>query len=161
MQKFHKWCFRSQHHLHSYQLQKHACWSIIATTLLWIWLRKQHIQSFYLQSIISINDLDSLKKSNLIMNIIVVAFASVIKSNALFMTDNLSTENHANLFKAVSKTWHKFIELLKTAALIVYSNSRSCSATSKTSKSAIFTRTTAASKSAVDLKTKTESFQAD
>ncbi len=67
----------SQHHLHSYQLQKHARWSIITVTLLWIWLREQHIQSFYLQSIISVNDLDSLEKSNLIVNIIHRSFDEI------------------------------------------------------------------------------------
>ncbi len=77
------------------------------------------------------------------------------------MIDNLLTEDRANLFKAVSETWYKFIELLETAALTVYSNSCSHSATSRTSRSATSTRTTAVLKFAVDLKTKTENFQAD
>jgi hypothetical protein len=109
----------------------------------------------------SINDLDSLEESNLAVDIIVVAFASVAKSNALLMADNLSTEDRANLSEAVSEARHKFIELLEAAALAVYSNSRSRSATPRTSRPATPTRTTAASESAVGLKTKAESFRAD
>lgn len=119
-----------QHHLNSYRLQEHARWSIIAAGLLRIWLREKHVQPLFLQAMMTLHELDAeAGESGLAVDVIVVAFAAVAKSNAILMANALSIDDRSSLDEKVSTARLCFIELLEAAALAVTRNPRSRSAT--------------------------------
>lgn len=116
----------SLHHLKSYSLSKHARWIIIISELLQCWLKKLHLQSFYLNSVRAY--LRSNSSVFIATEMITRTFALVAKFTFLLMTDNL-IERDFFVHQIKSARWH-FQQLLDFAAFAANVNSRSRSATS-------------------------------
>lgn len=117
-----------QHHLNSYRLQEHARWSIIGTALLRVWLREKHIQPLYLQGLMAVHKLGT-SGGTIAVNMIVSAFASIARSNALLMADSLTVSERANFITMILDARANFINLLEAAALAAVNNPRSRSTT--------------------------------
>lgn len=78
------------HYLKSYSLSEHAWWSIIISGLLYCWLKESFIQPLFAQAV-------QKKFMQRPLSAIVFCFASVVKSNAVLMSDSLSTQDWHNL----------------------------------------------------------------
>lgn len=116
----------SLHHLKSYSLLKHVRWIVMISVLLICWLKRQYCQKFYfaaMQSCLKMN-----RDSFIITETIVQTFDLMTRSTSFLMTDKLTDKN--KLAVTVKQTWKTFQSLLKIAAVVTNSNSRSRSITS-------------------------------
>ena len=112
------------HHLGSYSLQKHRQWSVIVPALLCCWLREEYIQSLFENSMLRVFQTDTFS-----VNVIVISFTAIAKSNILLMSDSMTTEDwrsFSDTVKAAQMLWQNLLEI---AALTSSNNSRSRSAT--------------------------------
>ena len=84
-------------------------------------------------------DLSILAEENsLTIDIIIVAFVSVIKSNFVLIIDNLFIEDRVNFFITIVTARENFNQLCEVAAMISFINSRSRLITFRQSRASIF-----------------------
>ncbi|KAL9036395.1 MAG: hypothetical protein Q9180_004325 [Flavoplaca navasiana] len=120
------------HHLKSYSLSEHARWIVVVPALLRCWLRPQHLQPLYLNSMQEA--VDARNDGFTATNSIVRAFSYMARSTSLLMTDRLT--ERSKLLSIVKRARGEFQMLLRVAAAAADTNPRSRSATPvRTSKS--------------------------
>lgn len=111
------------HHLGSYSLQEHARWSIIAPVLLRLWLRAEHVQPLFLRGV------EKAWKGHIpagqsSLHFIVHAFAAVGRSNALLMSDVVSSFERAQFGPRIKLARDYYQRLLEAAAIAATDNPR-------------------------------------
>lgn len=123
------------HHLGSYSLQEHARWSVIVPGLLRLWLRVEHIQPLFLRGI------EKAWKGHIpagmsSLHFIVLSFAAVGRSNALLMSDVVSTSERAQFGSTIRLARQYYQQLLEAAAIAASDNPRRSRSVTPQSRSA-------------------------
>lgn len=113
----------SLHHLRSYTLFDHARWFIIISSLLRCWLREEHIQLYFHESLQRVFAQDLLKRS--LTDVIVSEFALNVKSISLLMSSWMKKNDRTNFSIIINQSRVFFQSLCEVVAVDVTLNSRS------------------------------------
>jgi len=119
-------------HLSSYHLQEHARWFVIVPCLLQVWLQDSYIKPTFIQALRTVFS-SYFRTAGILKptaDVIILAFAAVVKSNMLCIINSLSSQNQRTFSAEVLLTQMMFQQLCEAAALSAKVNFCSCLMTS-------------------------------